>query len=196
MDIRDYKQVIKWAGDLDQVFSIKDLQVIKGSASDSSIYRMVSQLVKAQELIKVKRGIYATKSATLAAISSRIYPKSYISIGAVLADQLVIGSIPAKRIQAVKIGMPRQFRCSLGSIEYLSISPKFYFGFQRKNGQLWACPEKALIDACYFVYRGKKQSFNLSQDVNSERLNREIIFEYLKVYDPRFVTFFHKHISL
>jgi hypothetical protein len=37
-------------------------------------------------LFKVKRGIYATPEATLAAISNRIEPAAYISTGTVLAQ--------------------------------------------------------------------------------------------------------------
>ena len=81
-------------------------------------------------------------------------------IGTVLARTAIIGSIPARRVQAVKMGRPRTYRCELGTIEHLSITPRLYFGFGSIAGDLVASPEKAFLDVCYFTYRGRRFSFD------------------------------------
>ena len=181
------------AQDLDGVFSITDLEVILNEKSGATFYRAINQLVSSAELIKVKRGLYATKSATLATLSNRIYPQSYISTGTVLAKNLLIGSVPARKIQAIKVGAPRIFRSPLGTIEFLSIAPKLYFGFERNNNANWATPEKAFLDVCYYFYKRKKFSFDPFSDIAVEDLKRATINQFLRKYDQRFQTYFKKN---
>lgn len=193
MDIESYKAIAKWAPELGGVFTLPDLRVALNQNAEPTLYRTVAALVAESVLIKVKRGIYATPEASLATISSRIDPLAYISTGTVLADKAVIGSIPARRVQAVKVGRPRVFRCELGTIEHLSVDPRLYFGFTAVSAMRVAVPEKAFLDVCYFNYRGRFFSFDPVSDVNLERLDFDVVERFLEAYDPRFVTFFKRH---
>lgn len=193
MDIDKYKAIAKWATELDGVFTIADLKVALDENADPTLYRAVAEMVKNGTLIKVKRGIYATPEASLTTISSRIAPTSYISTGTVLARRAIIGSIPARRVQAVKVGRPRVYRCELGTIEHLSISPHLYFGFTAESGELVATPEKAFLDVCYFTYRGHRFSFDPGTDINLSALDFDVIERDLNAYDTRFVSFFNRH---
>ncbi len=192
MDIATYREIQKWAGDLDAVFTLADLKVLLGEGADATLYRALGELTRSGALVKVKRGLYATPEARLATISSRIDPKSYLSTGTVLARTAVIGSIPARKVQAVKVGRPRVYNCDLGVIEHLSISPRLYFGFSPVDGQLVASPEKAFLDVCYFTYRGRRFSFDPGTDVNLTDLDFDLIDRYLESYDKRFVSFFNR----
>ncbi len=183
----------KLGRELDGVFTIRDLEVILNEKSGATFYRAIEKLVSTRKLIKVSRGIYVTKEATLFAISSRIYPQSYISTGAALAKKSIIGSVPARKIQAIKIGKPRKFQSVIGTIEYLSINPKLYFGFEKKGITNWASPEKALLDVFYYYYKGKRFSFDPFSDVNHEDLNFKVINRFLLKYDKRFVTYFKQN---
>lgn len=191
MDAEIYKKVLHWSEALDGVFTLADLRVIFNDRVEVSVYKRLDQLLRAGTLIKVKRGIYATGNATLAAISHRIDPAAYVSTGTVLAQAAVIGSIPAHRIQAIKTGQPRVYRCQLGVIEHLSVTPRLYFGFNAVGGTLRATPEKAFLDVCYFAYRGKAFSFDPIDDVHMDDLNRVTIEGYLVHYEPRFITYFN-----
>ena len=186
MDIESYKAIAKWAPELDGVFTLPDLRVALNQNAEPTLYRAVAALVAESVLIKVKRGIYATPEASLATISSRIDPLAYISTGTVLADKAVIGSIPARRVQAVKVGRPRVFRCELGTIEHLSIAPRLFFGFAEEKGIRMATPEKAWLDACYYAYKGRTFSFDLDTDVDRTGLDEALLSKYLAAYDPRF----------
>ncbi len=191
MDAKRYITIKRWADELNGVFTLPDLKVALDESTLPTLYRAVSALVRGGTLIKVKRGIYATPEASLATISSRIEPKAYISTGTVLARKAIIGSIPAHRVQAVKVGRPRTYQCALGTIEHLSISPHLYFGFLSGSGELTATPEKAFLDVCYFTYRGRRFSFDPATDIDLGRLDFDIIEQYLQSYDVRFVAFFN-----
>ena len=181
-----------WAKELDGVFTLSDLRVLLDLESEATLYRAMADLVKKGELFKVKRGLYAVPDASLEVISSRIEPQSYISTGTVLARHAIIGSIPARRVQAIKKGRPRTYRCPLGVIEHLSISPRLYLGFKNEVGRQVATPEKAFVDVCYFAYKGKAFSFDPDTDVNHEDLDQKLIDLYLKHYDLRFVDYINQ----
>ena len=192
MDAAKYRAIEKWANELDGVFTVADLKVALAGNAEATLYRVVAEMVQGGDLIKVKRSIYATPDAALTTISSRIEPKAYLSTGTVLARTAIIGSIPARRVQAVKTGRPRTYRCELGTIEHLSISPRLYFGFTSIAGARVASPEKAFLDVCYFTYRGRRFSFDPATDINLEGLDFDTIERYLELYDPRFVSFFSR----
>jgi len=192
MKVKRYRAVQDWADDLEGVFTIADLKVALDENSEATLYRVLGELTRSGVLLRVKRGIYATPGASLTAVSSRIEPKSYISTGTVLARTATIGSVPARKVQAVKVGRPRVYRCDLGVIEHLSINPRLYFGFSSEGGKLVASPEKAFLDVCYFTFKGKRFSFDPASDVNLEDLDFGRISGYLESYDPRFISFFNR----
>lgn len=193
MDMEKYKTITRWTDELRGVFTLADLKVALDEKAEPTLYRTVAEMVGNGTLIKVKRGIYATPEASLTTISSRIEPKAYISTGTVLASKAIIGSIPARRVQAVKVGRPRTYRCELGTIEHLSICPHLYFGFSAVAGEQVATQEKAFLDVCYFTYRGRRFSFDPDTDINLTGLDFDMIERYLKAYDTRFVSFFNRH---
>jgi hypothetical protein len=192
VEIAKYQELIQWAEELDGVFTLPDLKVALNQSSEVTLYRRLRELTSSGALIKIKRGIYSTPTASLSTISSRIEPQSYISTGTILSSRAIIGSIPARRVQAVKVGRPRTFTCELGTIEYLSIQPKLFMGYTEDAGIKRATAEKAFLDACYFHYKGKRFSFDIETDINREALDMALIDAYLKNYDQRFITFYNR----
>lgn len=187
-----YKAILKFSKDLEGVFTLPDLKVILDERTEVTLFRAIRHLIESGDLIKVKRGFYATPEASLEAISCRIEPDSYISTGTVLAQNAIIGSIPARRIQAIKIGRPRTYKCPLGVIEHLSIAPHLYFGFTTNKGKRVATKEKAFLDVCYYHYKGKTFSFDPATDINPVDLDRTLIKAYLKKYEQPFISYFQK----
>ena len=190
MEISTYKQITTWAAELDGVFTLPDLKIAFNGISSPSIYREIESLIEAKDLVRVKRGYYATVNTKLSTIAARLYPKSYISTGTALAAYRIIGSVPERRVQVVGVGTPTITICSLGTIEFLSIAPKLFFGFERNENANWATAEKAYLDCCYYFYKGKTFSFDLTSDVNRTILDPKKIERHLVVYDKRFITFF------
>ena len=188
----DTQKILQWSRDLDGVFSMSDLKVLFGEVTESALYKKLNSLIEEKFLVKVIRGLYATPEASLEVISNRLNPSSYISMGTILAKNIIIGSVPSKKVQAVKVGRPRVYECALGTIEHLSIAPGLFCGFKIINGIKYADSEKAFLDACYFFYKGRQFSFDLDSDINKEALNSLLILTYLKKYDTRFVSFFKR----
>jgi predicted transcriptional regulator of viral defense system len=193
MIMTDQMDFGKWAEELGGIFTLGDLRVWLGELSDAGVYKRVERLVAGGFLVKVKRGLYARPSASLAAISARIDPTAYISTGMALSRHLLIGSVPARRLQAVKVGVPRKYSCPLGAIEHLSIAPRLFFGFTAENGIRMATPEKAWLDACYYAFKGRAFSFDLDTDVNRDKLDPALVSKYLEVYDSRFRAYYDRN---
>ena len=195
MSVKSYKAIQRFSKELEGVFTLPDLKVILDEQTENTLFRAVRKFLESGDLIKIKRGFYATPDASLAAISCRIEPDSYISTGTVLAQNAIIGSIPARRIQAVKVGRPRTYKCQLGTIEHLSIAVHLYFGFNSINGRKIATKEKAFLDTCYYYYKGKTFSFDPATDINQADMDMQVVNLYLKKYDKHFVSFFKKFTS-
>lgn len=174
------------------MFTLPDLKVALDSNTEVSLFRQIAELVQAGDLIKVMRGLYATPSASLEAISARIDPSSYISTGTVLASVAAIGTVSIRKVQAVKMGRPRTYTCSLGVVEHLSISPNLFFGYVSREGRRYATPEKALLDVCYYSFKGKRFSFDPASDINLDALFPSRIEDYLAKYDQRFRTYYER----
>lgn len=188
----DLQLIERWAPDLRGVYAMSDLKVLFGMQSEAALYKKLQAFVAEGILVKVKRGLYAKPDASLRDVASSIVPDAYISLGTILAEQAIIGSMPDRRVQAVRVGRPRCFSCSLGTVEFLSISPKLYFGFITESGIRCATPEKAFLDACYFTFKGRQLSFDIDTDVDRSRLDQQRIAEWLPKYDRRFVTFYQR----
>ena len=191
MNLKDGMLLEKWSESMKGVFTLADLRALYSDISDDGLYKKLKRMEEAQQLIKVRRGLYARPSASLIDISTRIEPTAYISTGTVLERCMMVGAIPGRRVQAVKVGVPRTCKCALGVIEHLSIATHLYFGFTREDGVCVATPEKAWIDTCYFAYKGRAFSFDLDTDVDKSRLDDALLTEYLKPYDARFCEHFN-----
>lgn len=168
---------------------MSDLKVLLGDRTEAALYKRLAGMQEQGLLIKVKRGLYATPNASLQAISQRIDPSAYISTGTILAREGWIGSVPARTLQAVKVGPPRRYTCALGTIEHLSIAPRFHSGYRMKNDGRVATPEKAFVDTCYYAQRGHVFPFDVASDVSLHDADLSLLRSYLTPYDPRFVRF-------
>jgi hypothetical protein len=174
---------------LDGVFTLADLRVLFADRSEIALFKKLEAEVRQGALVKVKAGVYALPGASLPAVSQRLMPRSYVSMGTVLAEALAIGSVPARRVQAVKVGRPQVYRSAIGVVEHLSVKPDFFFGYEPRNGALMATPEKAFIDVCYFLFKGHSFSFDPVADVDLDVLDGGRIRDYLARYDSRFIRF-------
>jgi hypothetical protein len=184
--MKNWADINKWAEEFGGVFTLGDLRALYGELSGAGVYKKLERMIDRGELVKVKRSLYALPSASLATISVRIEPAAYVSLGSALSRHLRIGSVPARRWQAIKVGVPRTYAFGLGTIEHLSIAPQLYFGFAEENGIWMATPEKAWLDACYYAYKGRRFSFDLDTDVDRAGLDEVLLSNYLTAYDPRF----------
>lgn len=190
IDGKDYNLVQTYAPKLRGVFTTTDLSNLLNAPNKVQLYRKISQLENCNLLQKFCRGIFTSGSVPLAVISQRICPKSYISLGNVLAQNLMIGSIPQKTVYAIKNGKNRIYSGKDGEVIHFGISPRLFFGFGEQNSIRYADKEKALLDVLYFYQIGKRFSFNIYSDIAYDLLDRNKITTYLKKYNnPKFRSF-------
>ncbi len=111
MNAKDWQLLETHLPALDGILTLPDLKVLFARLGEPGLFKKLNVLTREGVLIKVKRGLYARPSASLEAISQRIEPRSYLTAGTALAKAMLIGSIPARRVTAAKVGRPRAYTC-------------------------------------------------------------------------------------
>lgn len=172
------------------VFTLNELKNFLDQPNKVLFYRELAKLEKENLISRLSRGMYLTPAGNLEVASQKICSRSYISFGNVLAQAMLIGSVPIKTVYAVKIGKSRIYKGPMGNILQLGITPNLFFGYEIKNGVAYANCEKAFLDTLYFYQKGKKFSFNVLSDIYVNLLDQKKLKEYLKKYkNPRFTKF-------
>ena len=177
------------------VFSIYDLGNFFLTTDLASLKRRLRPFLKEKIVQRFSRGFYVMEGFDLELLSQRICPQSAISLGSVLAKEMLIGTIPHKTVYAVKQGKTRTYQSSLGQIIHLGFTSKkkdsVWFGYERvENGIRYANKEKAFLDTLYFYQLGYRFPFNVYSDIQVGRLDLKILKKYLVCYkNPKFKKF-------
>lgn len=178
------------------VFSISDLQNLLLARTAVEAQQKLRPFLKEKILLRFCRGFYVAPEFDMQLLSQRLCPASAISLGTVLAENLVIGSIPQKTVYAVKIGKGRVYKSTLGQVVHLGFAnataaKEMWFGYMiGKFGIRKADNEKAFLDVLYFYQLGHKFSFNIYSDIQTDRLDHKKLKIYLAHYrNPKFVSF-------
>ncbi|MCB1190208.1 MAG: hypothetical protein H7A23_08225 [Leptospiraceae bacterium] len=188
--IEIYKKIMSFEKNMRGVFLYSDLRTILNCTHLNTFYRIINELVSSKILFKFTRNVYLTENFDKNALSQKLYSKSYISFESILAENLIIGSVPVYRTRAVKVGKKRSYNSDLVRIEHYGISNELFFGYQNINGIKKATKEKAVLDTLYFYCKGLSFYFDVYSDMNLKYLDMKIIYEYLENYrNPKFVKF-------
>jgi hypothetical protein len=180
----------KYARPMSGVFFIGDLSRLFGETNSVSLFRRIRNLEDAAIISRFSRGIYTTIGFRAETLTARIIENSYLSFGTILAKELMIGSVPAMTLYAVRVGKNRIYKGPGLTVEYVGIAKPLFFGFRGDQGVRYATPEKALLDTLYFHLHGRSYSFDIYQDIDITRVNRPLIKQWLRKYrNPRFVSF-------
>lgn len=188
--LKDIEIVRKFSQELRGVFTLSDLKAMFPVENAVMFYRRLARLESSEIIQRFSRGIYVTEGLDLAVLSQKICANSYVSFETVLARELVIGTVPANMIRAVKLGNSRTYRSDKFSIVQLKIAEDLFFGFENENGVNFATKEKAVVDVLYYYNKGLKFYFDVYSDMNLELIDIKKINEYLARYkNPKFVKF-------
>lgn len=186
------KLIVENAPLLSGIFTYSDLAAVLGTSDKTLLPRRIGQLEKAGIIKRFTKGVYVCEGFNLEQLSQRLHSDSYISLECVLAEKIVIGPIPEKKITAILLGKGRNRIVTSQdfTIEQVRIDPSKYFGFSNENGVNKADAEKAFLDVLYFYQKGRKTTFNIYSDVNHDRLDFKKIETYLSCYkNPKFKKF-------
>lgn len=193
--LQDMKNIKRVAGEQRGVFSIGDL-IILLNAEGCQLYNRLNHLLKNDILKKATRGFYTDIEFDIQTLAARINPESYISGPTVLAESLIIGTVPEYQLTCIKIGRPREYRVGEYFITYNSISRSMFFGYEFIDGIKKALPEKAFLDCLYYYQSGHKYYFNIFDDINIKLLDEKRLFSFLSKYkNPKFREFVYGYYS-
>jgi len=176
------------------VFTVSDLSNLFLTTREVEIQKKLKPFLKEKVLNRFCRGFYVAQNFDLEWLSQRLCLHSAVSLGSVLAKEMVIGSIPQKTVYAVKVGKTRLYKSAVGNVMHLGFAEagqQLWFGYAfGKNNIQYANAEKAFLDTLYFYQRGYKFSFNVYSDLRVDRLNQKKLLHYLSQYkNPKFRTF-------
>ena len=186
----DTSLIQKYEKPMGGVFTLSNIAALTMEAHKNELYRRIKRLEEEGTLRRFAREIYISSNYSKAVLSQKLRENSYVSFGNVLADNLMIGAIPALQIDAVALGRSKSFSKHGFTVRYFGISQVLFFGFDVHDGIKVATPEKALLDTLYFHQHGARFFFDIFSDVNVSKLNRRTIDKYLKKYkNPKFKAF-------
>lgn len=157
-------------------FSIADLEKITGLPRNS-LYVALGRWEVGGVIERVSQGIYIPLGSNVSFenIAAQLYIPNYLSFESALARYGILNLIPYTLTFATT-RKTKNYALQNKEIEFRQISPKFFFGFEMKNGVYIASPEKALLDEVYFVVRGKA-TLDLDE-LNIKKLSRKILRDY------------------
>lgn len=186
----DVLAIQKFSKDLNGVFKGSDLHILLQSNNLATLHNRIDRLIRSGVLRRFCKGIYTVDGFSVEVLSGTIDPEAYISLGTVLAKHALIGTVPDRRLIAVRPGRNRRYAREDLTIDHFSISKELYFGFTQQNGIRMADPEKAFIDTLYYHMKGRRFSFNPAVDIDVAHLNARRVKKYLSKYrNGRFVRF-------
>jgi hypothetical protein len=172
------------------VFTISDLRILFGEENGVLLHRRIRTLIKHGSLRLFRRGIYVTNGYDLEQLVIRMYPDATISLTNVLANALVVNTIPTKAVFATRIGPAHTIKGPDATVKLYRIAPEMIFGTDIRNGISYASPEKAFLDTLYYYQKGERYPFNIRTDMNVNRLKLSLMKQFLKKYkNPKFVAF-------
>ena len=169
------RKISRLAADQLGVFDRAELRAIISPSSDKSFYGIVRKLVTGGLLRRFSREIYVTTEFDPRALSQKLNPESYVSFANVLADELLIGPVPAHRVMAVKVGPTREYTDGSLMICHVGVKPHLFFGYHPGKGYLRADKEKAVLDTLYLHQKGWKFNFNVYSDVDYSKLDKKLV---------------------
>jgi hypothetical protein len=172
------------------VFSLDDLRTTLAEPHRAALFRRVRRLVATGVLARCTNGLYVAEEFDPGVLSQRIAPDSAISFETVLADALVIGPRPSRRISAIRDGRSQTYSVRGFTVEHRRLASNLRFGEVTKDGVRSTVPEKAMLDVLTFHLRGRGALFDVRTDVRLERLDRDVLRDFLSRYrNPRFIAF-------
>jgi len=170
-------------------FTIPDLEKIT-HLPRNSLYVALKRWVDAGVIERVGQGIYAplTGDISLEKIAAQLYLPNYLSFESALAKHGILNLIPYTLTFATT-RKTRKFTLRKREAIFRKISPKFFFGYEMKNGIDMATPEKAFLDELYFLCRGKTE-------LDLDELNLKTLSpKSLKKYASRFPLYVRRRLE-
>ncbi|MFW5888715.1 MAG: type IV toxin-antitoxin system AbiEi family antitoxin domain-containing protein [Patescibacteria group bacterium] len=164
-------------------FSLQDLEKVL-DMDKNSLKVALSRAVKAGNIIKLTRGIYARPDSDLPRehLAVTLYRPSYISLEYALSYYNILSQQPYA-ITLITTKRKKELRLQGTPLIYKHINPSLFWGYTQTEDFLLAEPEKAFLDLVYLSLNGYAE-FD-PEEMDLEALNQQRIKEYLKKFNSQ-----------
>ncbi len=133
----------------------KFLRELTGLTNRQSLASFISSLEKLEVLERAERGKYLVKDnlGNDFQVANLLYRPSYVSLETALNLYGILSQFPT---ETTSVTTKRKKKSQLDGKQYgyYHLSPKLFWGFEKKEGALIALPEKALLDSLYLASKG------------------------------------------
>lgn len=139
-----------------KLFSLSDIKKLLKIASDNTAYKQAAGLIRAGVLERASKGIYilASNKPSDFELANFLYKPSYVSLDSALNYYGILIQSP-HQIISVTSNFAKRIEAGGKEFVYIHLNQKYYSDYQQVDGFLIATPEKALIDALFFVALGR-----------------------------------------
>ncbi len=179
------------------LFSANDIRALFGVTNDATA-SLLHRYKKKGFILQIKRGLYVFPDALPpdVYIANKLYSPSYISLEFALSYHGVIPET-VYEITSVSPKATRRFE-TLGKVfSYHKIKKSVYTGYeiQKQQGISFyiASAEKAFVDTHYLRLMNKQEPVSR---FNKEKINREKVMRYVKLFNKTKLTSIIKTILL
>lgn len=175
-----------------KIFTLSEIKNLLAIEKDNTVYKKVEVLIKDGILKRIIKGVYyfTFYPPSDFELANSIYQPSYISLSSALNFYGILVQVPYK-ITSVTPKLTRENNVNEKTFKYSHISKEYFWGYQKIEGFLIAEPEKALLDALFFMSLGR---IVISYDeLLLDRIDYEKFSEMTrKIKNPNFHRFLKK----
>lgn len=177
------------------LFSLDELGGILGVGNRQSLYKRIDRLTKAKILEKLIKGKYyfSLNKVNDFTMANFLYQPSYISLQSALSFHSIMTGF-SYQITSISVRKPKNFIIDKKDFIYSKITPKLFWGWEKKEDFLMAKPEKALLDYVYFASKGLA---NVDwEEIDISKLDKKLLLTWALKYNNTVANEIKKHIQL
>ena len=164
------------------LFSLNELGGILGVDNRQSLYKRIDRLTKAKILEKLIKGKYyfSLNNVNDFTMANFLYQPSYISMQSALSFHSIMTGF-SYQITSISIRKPKIIEIDEKDFVYSKITPKLFWGWEKKEDFLIATAEKALLDYVYFASKGLA---NLDwEEIDLKKIDKRLLLKWAEKYN-------------
>ena len=173
-----------------KIFNTSDLRNLFSVENANTLNKQIRGLISATVITRISKGYYYLTSNKPSdfELANALYQPSYISLYSALNYYGILMQTP-QEITSITTKLATMIEDGGRRFSYSHLDPKYFSDYQKSEGFLIAIPEKALIDAMFFVALGRG-SLSI-EELNLGAINRGKVNELAsKISNRAFKKYF------
>lgn len=162
-----------------------ELGKLLGLQNKRRVYAMLQRLESYKILNRVGKGIYTVSSAGVSdfEIANYLCQPSYVSLESALTHYGILSQFTYS-ITSITTIKSKKVLSRDKEFEFTRISKSLFWGYEKKDGALVACPEKAFLDLVYLTSKGLRNMDIGEMDISGLDRNKLRGFATRYNYSP------------